>query len=158
MGIFITASPVKRVPHLLVPECWTWFAERLRSRAEACGRVLVAWVVLKEHYHVVFRPTGEAEVDAIRWVPSIHSESSLQGHREESCAGRQVWYAYWDRALWTEGDFWSRINNVYGHPVKHGYVTGAFDYPWSSLRAGDEGWVASGTRFPMPRKLPGDGF
>lgn len=112
---------------------------------------------------VVALPERDAAVDVGRWIIAVHSESSLKWNREEGCPGRQVWYQFWDRTLWTEGDFWSRINYVHGNPVKHGYVPEAADYEWSSLRSFSERWetpdaVAAATKFPAPRKLPGDDF
>jgi putative transposase len=161
MGLFITASTVQRAPHLLAPERRTWFTELLRSRAADCGIRVVAWVVLKEHYHVGALPEEEAPVEVNRWLTAVHSESSLHWNQEEGCPGRQVWYQFWDRTLWTEGDFWSRVNYIHQNPVKHGYVAVAAEYEWCSLRGFEErseprAEVAA--KFPAPRKLPGDDF
>ena len=54
-------------------------------------------------------------------------------NQEDGTPGRQGWYSYWDRRLWTEGDFWSRINYIWWNPVKHGHVARVQDWPYSSF-------------------------
>jgi hypothetical protein len=85
------------------------------------------------------------------------------GRAEDRSEGRQCWYEYWDRSLWTAGDLLSRINYVHGNPVKHGYVDEAAEWPWSSLGEylAREEWQQLRPqleRFPAPNKLPGDDF
>jgi hypothetical protein len=89
--------------------------------------------------------------------------SSGAWNEEEGCPGRQGWYQFWDRTLWTEGDLWSRINYVHRNPVKHGYVQSPEDYPWSSFRESADYLSqpepqAKLSRFPAPLKLPNDDF
>ena len=80
---------------------------------------------------------------------------------EDRTPGRQVWYSYWDRCLWTEGDFWSRINYIHRNPVKHGHVATPEEWPHSSwprfasLQPESEAALAL-QRFPAPRQLPHD--
>jgi hypothetical protein len=65
--------------------------------------------------------------------------------------------------LWTDGDFWSRINYVHRNPEEHGYVDDVALYPWSSYSLLLETWTDEVPRaglasFPAPRKLPNDDF
>ena len=80
---------------------------------------------------------------------------------EDARPGRQVWWSYWDRCLWTEGDFWSRINYIHRNPVKHGYAETPEQWAHSSwskfvdLGPGDEAAMGL-ARFAAPRQLPND--
>ena len=73
-----------------------------------------------------------AKVDA--WMAQ-REEIARQFNQEDGTPGRQVWYSYWDRCLWTEGDFWSRINYIHRNPVEAGIVADCAEYPWSSHRS-----------------------
>jgi hypothetical protein len=106
-------------------------------------------------------PEEDTRVEENRWLTAVHSESSPYWKQEGVCPGRQGWYQFWDRALWTGGEFWSRVNYIHGNPVKHGYATTAAEYEWCSLREFEERaepGAEVATKFPAPRKLPGDDF
>ena len=160
-ALFITAATVRRIPYLGSASRRDGFLALLQSECERFEMDLIAWVVLKEHYHLVMVP-GHPEVFE-PWITSIHSNSARPLNEEEGTPGRQVWYQYWDTTLWTEGDLWSRISYVHRNPVKHGYVDDPADWPWSSYRQmaeylASEDAVTRIARFPAPRKLPHDDF
>lgn len=122
---------------------------------------LLAWVILREHYHVIAVPHGER--GATEWVKAVHRRSATHWNQEEGLPGRQCWYEHWDRDLWTEGDVLSRVNYIHRNPVKHSYVAAPADWEWSSHRE----WQALACdpvvsreleRFPAPQRLPGDDF
>jgi putative transposase len=151
---------VGRHPHLASPERRDRFATRLRSWCAEADPQLIAWVVLKEHYHLVIHPERPDDLGAR--IAKLHKDSAAQINGEDGTIGRQVWYEHWDTSLWTQGDLWSRINYVHHNPVNHGYVTDPADWPWSSFRDLLDGWDdeerrLSG-RFPAPRKIPGDDY
>ena len=98
-AFFITASTVDRQPYLLDAERRTTFSTLLQAWAEPCALTLAAWVVLKEHYHVVLLPADEREPDPMRWIAGVHAETSHQWNDEDGATGRQVWYQFWDHAL-----------------------------------------------------------
>jgi putative transposase len=118
-------------------------------------------VVLREHYHVVVSPPTEEGFSD--WIRALHSRTCLDWNREDGTPGCTIWYDYWDTTLWTQGDLWSRINYTHTNPVKHGYVTVASDWEWSSLRQLEAYWcepepLEGLSRFPPPLKLPKDDF
>jgi len=160
---FVTGATVSRYPHLLAEARRSHFGDLIFSWADECHLRVVAWVVLKEHYHVILDP-GDGSPDRLqRWTNAVHSDSSRLWNLEDGQPGRQVWYQYWDRTLWTEGDLWSRINYIHGNPVKHGYVKAAIDYAWSSLPELHAAWhdpeiLSALTRFPAPMKVPNDDY
>jgi putative transposase len=156
---FVTAACLHHQPLLHAPERRTWFTEYLHCHMAEIRVELVAWVVLPNHYHLVVR------VEESRTIPSLlqrlHACSALQFNREDVTPGRQVWWSYWDRCLWTEGDLWSRINYIHRNPVKHGYVAAPEEWAHSSwhrftaLDPSSEAGLAM-QRFPAPRQLPHD--
>src|SRR5205807_9695486 len=120
---------------------------------------LVAWVILPNHYHAIIRVPQERSIAGL--LNQLHGETAHQLNREDGTPGRQVWYSYWDRCLWTEGDFWSRINYIHRNPVKHGHVATPEEWPhssWSRFASPEpESEAALGLhRFPAPRQLPRD--
>jgi putative transposase len=116
-------------------------------------------VILPDHYHTVLRVRASGTIPQL--LLDLHRRSAAHFNREDDTPGRQVWYSYWDRCLWTEGDFWSRVNYIHRNPVKHGYVSAPEDWPHSSWRLFAELASESDTgqgihRFPAPRQLPND--
>lgn len=159
-ALFVTASTLKRIPHLRSPARKDYLQQLLSRRCQEFQIDLIAWVILDEHYHVVLRP--DTQEGFLSWIQALHRDTAREWNREDTAPGRQIWYEYWDTTLWTQGDLWSRINYVHNNPVKHGYVEDARQWSWSSLRELDY-WhepdpVALLSRFPAPRKLPKDDF
>ena len=160
-AIFLAGSTYGRKPHL-GSECRRDAFQDLLF--QSCGMYwvrLVAWVVLKEHYHLVL--TLEQPDVFSKWLHDLHSGSTAQWNDEDGMPGRKGWYQYWDTTLWSEGDVWSRINYVHRNPVKHGYVDDALNWRWSSFSILAEQWsepaaVDRMSRFSAPRHLPRDDF
>ena len=161
IAIFITASTLDRLALLETRSRRTAFQELIHSSAREFEIELVSWVILREHYHVIAVPQGDASIS--QWVQALHRRSSTHWNREDVTEGRQCWYQHWDRTLWTEGDLLSRVNYIHCNPVKHGYVEEPGAWTWSSFRD----WLAREAesdiadrlaRFPAPRRVPGDDF
>jgi putative transposase len=90
-----------------------------------------AWVVLPNHYHVLW--TGNLH-DAETRLPRLHNGTSTRWNREDKRAGRQAWYHFADRLIRSRGHYHAAVNYVHANPVKHGWVENAQDWPASSLR------------------------
>jgi putative transposase len=160
-AIFLTASTLNRVPHLDTPSRRDDFLELLSETCSEFSLGLSAWVILKEHYHLIVVP--EVPERFSRWIGALHARSAARCNREDGTPGRQVWYQYWETSLWTQGDLWSRVNYIHGNPVKHGYVADPADWQWSSYLVTSDWFSDAETatllcRFPAPRKLPNDDF
>jgi putative transposase len=116
-------------------------------------------VILPNHYHIVVRIEEQRTIPTL--IQRLHARSALQFNREDHTPGRQVWWNYWDRCLWTEGDLCSRINYIHRSPVKHGYVASPEEWPhssWHQFAALDPASEPASAlaRFPAPRHLPHD--
>jgi putative transposase len=134
------------------------WVEEFRAAGEAWRVELVAWTLMDHHYHAIARPEQGASL--VRFLNRLHTQTSKEVNRLDGVQGRQVWRQYWDRALRTEGDFWNRINYIWRNPVRHGFCQEPEDWPWTNLhplfRDPSESALAGLSRFPAPRKLPGD--
>src|SRR5438552_2199413 len=156
---FVTAACLHHQPFLSAPERRTWFTDFLQRHLTEFQSEPVAWVVLPDHYHVVMRVEESRTVPEL--IQRLHARSATQFNREDGTPGRQVWWSYWDRCLWTEGDLWSRINYIHRSPVKHGYAASPEEWTHSSWRRFRELDPSSEAglamhRFPAPRQLPHD--
>jgi len=106
---------------------------------------LYAWVVLVNHYHLLFKTKRGAEL--AKCFGRIHGGFSFDTNHAENRRGRKIWQNYWDRCIRSEKDFWIHMNYIHHNPVKHGQTTRMVDYEFSSykywLEKKGEDWMAS---------------
>ena len=82
------------------------------------------------HYHVLI----QADLDFLRpWLGRLHNGKATQWNREDETPQRKVWYRFTDRRMRGENHYYATLNYIHANPVRHGYVTNARDWPWSSL-------------------------
>lgn len=103
--------------------------------------IMEAICILPDHLHCVWRlPEGDADF-ATRWslIKQRFSRSVPRG--EELPASRRrkgergLWQRrYWEHAIRGDDDYEHHVDYIHYNPVKHGYVTRAADWPYSSLR------------------------
>jgi putative transposase len=105
----------------------------LERSVERCGYLLKAWVILSNHFHILFK-TKQGRL-LPRFLSGITGRSAIELNKLEKAAGRKCWYQYWDRCPRGERDFWTRVNYIHYNPVKHGYAARMEDYPFSSYGA-----------------------
>ncbi len=98
------------------------------------------WVVLPDHLHCIWTlPEGDDGFPT-RWMlikkafsrrlPTTEPRSPARAGRGE----RGVWQRrYWEHAIRDEDDFARHMDYLHFNPVKHGYVTRASDWPYSTL-------------------------
>jgi putative transposase len=99
-----------------------------------------ATVVLPDHLHAVWTlPEGDADF-ALRWrlIKSTFSRALPRGERvsnsRDAKGERGIWQRrYWEHTLRDEGDFERHVNYIHFNPVKHGHVTQAREWPYSSF-------------------------
>lgn len=101
---------------------------------------VIAWVVLPEHLHCIWRlPEGDADY-ATRWrriktdfsrrMSKTEYRSSIRRARGE----RGIWQRrYWEHAIRDEIDLRRHIDYIHFNPVKHGHVDAVRDWPFSSF-------------------------
>jgi putative transposase len=101
---------------------------------------VVAWVVLPDHMHWIWQlPEDDADF-ATRWrriktdfslsFPKIERRSMVRVARGE----RGIWQRlYWEHLIKDGDDLRHHVKYIHYNPVKHGYVTKAVDWPYSSF-------------------------
>jgi len=95
------------------------------------GDEIVAWVVLPNHYHLLARVTDVPALSRI--FRAVHGRLSRQWNLEDHAVGRKVWYCYSDRAIRSEGHYYTTLNYIHYNPVKHGWSLSPYDWPHSSV-------------------------
>ena len=103
-----------------------------------------AMVVMPDHLHAVWQlPEGDTDYSS-RWRDIKHYVSSRietpVNHRGE----KAVWQRrFWEHAIRDEEDWRRHVDYVHFNPVKHGLVSAARDWPYSSFRRSvDAGWYS----------------
>ncbi len=83
---------------------------------------LKAWVILDNHYHLIFKTTSGKFLPRV--IAAIHGKSAIEVNKIDKKPGRQVWYQYWDYCVKNEQDYWKHFNYIHQNPIKHGYIGG----------------------------------
>ncbi|HJR75124.1 MAG TPA: transposase [Luteimonas sp.] len=103
--------------------------------------VIEAMIVLPEHLHSLWSlPEGDADYSA-RWS-CIKSHFSRSIDVGEPCSAsrrsrreRGIWQRrFWEHVIRDEEDLRLHVDYIHFNAVKHGHVTDAGDWPYSTLR------------------------
>jgi len=125
--------------------------EAVRGVRKAHPFGIVAWVVLPDHLHAVWRlPQADSDY-SMRWalIKARFSRRIPKGERIHGSRRRKgergIWQRrYWEHLIRNDVDLQRHVDYAHYNPVKHGYVRRAVEWPFSSfhqhLRAG---WVAA---------------
>ena len=106
-----------------------------------------ALVVLPDHLHCLWRlPPGDDEYPK-RWrlIKACFSRSIEGGEGISPSRARKgergIWQRrYWEHAIRDEEDYRRHMDHIHYNPVKHGYVHGVREWPYSSFHR----WVGRG--------------
>lgn len=106
-----------------------------------------AMVVLPEHLHCIWRlPEGDDDY-SLRWrlLKSHFSRHIAKGEAISASRSRKKERGLWQRRYWEhqirdDADFQRHLDYIHYNPVKHGYVSKAIDWPYSSIHR----WVKLG--------------
>lgn len=101
---------------------------------------LDAMVVLPEHLHALMTLPQNDHDFATRWM-LIKSGFSRQLPKQERISRsrqtkgeRGIWQRrYWEHLIRDENDFARHVDYIHYNPVKHGHVTAAVDWPYSTI-------------------------
>src|SRR5947209_17580014 len=115
---WLTGATLHHTPHFRSDERKQLLVDEMLQAAATWKVGLVAWTVMEHHYHAILRMQQGRSLS--RFVSRMHGKSAILVNREDRAPGRQVWRQYWDTLIYTEGDFWSRINYIWWNPIKHG--------------------------------------
>lgn len=111
-----------------------------------------AWVVLPEHLHAIWTlPDGDANYST-RWLAIKRGFSARIANDESRSASRiakgerGIWQRrFWEHTVRDKADFQRHMDYVHFNPVKHGLVSNANDWPFSSFRRAAGGLIPCGS-------------
>ncbi|MDP1610583.1 MAG: transposase [Sulfuritalea sp.] len=152
-SFFFTVVTEKRRPLFASAESVGILRMAFRTVRSARPFEVDAMVVLPDHLHCIWTlPSGDADF-AIRWRLiktwfTKHCDPTLrtEPNRARSAKREQaLWqHRYWEHMLRDEADFSRHIEYIHFNPVKHGFVSSAMEWPYSSLRR----YVEAGVYLP----------
>ena len=147
---FFTVNLADRSSHLLV--------DRVDDLREAVRVVrithpfeIVAWVVLPDHLHAVWRlPRDDADYP-MRWglIKASFSRRIPKGEgvrdSRQKKGERGIWQRrFWEHMIRDDADLQRHVDYTHYNPVKHGYARRAIDWEFSSFhRYLHLGWVTA---------------
>lgn len=129
---FLTATTVDKEHILSTSEHFNLWVTAFKELINDFKMNLVAWVVMPNHYHLLFMPNNPNQLGS--FMKRLNGSTSRKLNLLDNMQGRRVWYSYWDRCMRNEHDFWTRFNYIHYNPVKHGYVDNPEDWEFSSYR------------------------
>ena len=143
---FLTFSCYQRIPLLNHDGIRELFLRCLASTCVDVRVLLLAWVLMPEHAHLLVYPQGDpdmgtfehalkrpfAEAVIRRWkelnAPILRRIAHGNGHRFWQTGGG------YDRNLVSAGAIRQKIQYIHDNPVRRGLTTVATDYAWSSAQ------------------------
>ena len=143
---FFTVVLRDRNSRLLI-ECIDDLRGAVRETRQQAPLDIVAWIVLPEHMHAIWKlPDGDADY-AGRWR-MIKARFSRQLSPSESCPGslvqrgeKGIWQRrFWEHRIRGERDLQTHFDYIHFNPVKHGHCDRVVDWPFSTFHR----WVANG--------------
>jgi putative transposase len=136
---FFTVNLLERRRTLLVDHI---DALRAAFRAAHAARPfhLIAYVILPDHLHCLWRlPDGDAD-NATRWrhIKSNFARSIPTGERlttrRQAKGERGIWQRrYWEHLIHDEDDLRQHMDYIHINPLKHGHAVHVADWPYSSF-------------------------
>ena len=104
----------------------------IRSRREAQGFLVMAWVFLPDHWHAILFPHYPGTISGV--MESIKVSSTRLINRERGEAGRLWQGRFFDRALRRVKEYNERVEYIHLNPVRAGLVGKPEEWKWSSGR------------------------
>ena len=128
----ISAANFEHRPIMSSPERRTQFETRLLDSIQEIAEEITGWVILPNHYHILLAVDS---LDAVsETLKYLHGKTSREWNIEDNLTGkRRVWYKFADTFIRNNAHLHTTFNYIHYNPVKHGYVSNPFDWPWSNI-------------------------
>ncbi len=141
---FFTVVTHMRRPILTSEIARTAIMEAIDHRQSRRPFDLIAYVILPDHLHAIWQlPPGDDDY-SIRWAQikerftrnyilmegsESNTDANRSRHRE-----RAVWqHRFWEHTIEDDEDYKRCLDYIHWNPVKHGMVSSAAEYEWSSF-------------------------
>jgi putative transposase len=118
--------------------------EAWRTARERYPFTTQALCLLPDHLHCIWSLPDDDDDYSTRWgfIKGVFSRRYVEfggadGHRSESRRKRGeagLWQRrFWEHRIRDPGDFRRHVDYIHFNPVRHGYVSSAREWPWSTL-------------------------
>ena len=136
---FFTVVLASRKGDLLVQHIET-LRDAFKHVKERHPFTIDAMVVLPDHLHCIWTlPEGDCDY-AKRWalikiyfskkLPKTERVNASRAQKGE----RGIWQRrFWEHVIRDERDYLNHIEYIHNNPIKHGYVSNAQDWPYSTI-------------------------
>ena len=153
---FLTGSTYRRVPVSLSDRFPRCFVERLEEVRRELNFLLVGWVLMPEHFHLLLRPEPAEttplimkelkEESAKRTLRTLRANAQhpwcrkmLASFRLPSTVHDESHYRLWQRRFYpfnvfSEKKFQEKLDYMHNNPVERRLVSSPNEWPWSSWR------------------------
>ena len=143
---FITCSCYRRLPLLSSARSRDRFLSILEQTRERYGFVVVGYVVMPEHIHLLLTepkigtPSTVMQVLKQRTARALLPKSKRRNRSQLNLFGegtqrRAFWQArFYDFNVWTTEKRVEKLKYMHRNPVKRGLVASPEQWPWSSYR------------------------
>jgi len=136
---FFTVNLADRTRTLLVEHIEILRASVVKVK-DAHPFTVLAWVVLPEHMHAIWKlPDNDCDF-SMRWsliksgFSRQISSTELISMSRMTKGERGIWQRrFWEHEIRDEQDLLAHINYIHNNPVKHGYAQSAADWPYTSF-------------------------
>jgi putative transposase len=127
----ISAACYRHVRHASTPARRQQLFGVLYGELTARNVDLAAWVILPDHYHLLVQVSDFGTIGES--LGCAHRVTATDWNGADSARGRQVWYRYTDRAMRSDGHYYTTLNYIHHNPVKHGWTRSPYDWAESSV-------------------------
>ena len=110
------------------------------------GIELRAWVILNNHYHILFKVSDGKNIS--NFIGKIHRGFTFEMNELEGTRERRLWRNYWDWCIRNENDYWKHFNYIHNNPIKHGIIHDKnllkkyrYSSYWNYLRLNGNEWL-----------------
>jgi putative transposase len=141
---FFTVVTYRRRKFLTLPENRHALRNAIAAAKLRYGFCIVAWVLLPDHMHCIWRlPENDSDFSK-RWglikakftkqnKARLHNATwmnpSKHKHRESTIWQRR----FWEHQIRDDDDLEKHVEYIHFNPVKHGYVDRVCDWPYSTF-------------------------
>ena len=130
---FFTVVTFERRPFLASPPAPKCLGQAIREIRIMHPFKIVAMVLLPDHLHCVWSlPSGDADF-SMRWR-QIKTRFDHLWLPPDAPYPHEVWQPrFWEHCVRDETDLKRHVDYIHWNPVKHGHVTRARDWPYSTF-------------------------
>jgi putative transposase len=123
-AVFITQVVQNREPIFRDPKHLVLLREILRNVKELHPFVMLGYVFLPDHFHLIIQPTGTSNFSKI--MHSLKSNFTREYKKQiglSSSESIKFWQKrFWDHVIRDDRDFENHLHYTHYNPVKHGYA------------------------------------